>query len=629
MVSPMDCWEILGLDDEADERTIKRQYAKLLKVHRPDDDAEAFQRLREAYEEALSWARERTVEEVEDAPWPSIRTPETFSDAAVEPVLPEDNSVWLQATQAHGSDEVEEPAFFPGDAPRPRPAPDYPEPALNAEALAGHHARRLLEETVAENLRQQWAQAQELNCAAPFQAGLLERCLRHDETALLLAAVELLQWLTPWQSVVLSPGQEACLTAELLGHQREHLDDLGEAGNELGFLAQLRVLSKQPWANSFDRQQQLQGWVLEMLDEADYLTPSLFEGVCCLFGWDDRKGIVPAPYETWCALVERCEQEAYALRLQQLLNAEPTTPEGRAAHLLLGPISHSEQIRLAKAFKPEDRAARETLRDSLNHRYPGLKQRFPDARLDAFVKVEPKEGKPLSYGWVWAGAALFALLYTLPQRWQEGRLDVFTLFYSLTLWPLVAVWVTKLLTRLWRPVAKWLEPLDLILTYKVLPGRLFNPEASRWTLLRNGIPLAVMALFMGQKAGLIALGIMGLVTCACFVRLPAGGTTFDALVAYWRRNDFSKVIRLILITAAFIIMGGLVGLATRGSSPNQKVPVSSSAVEQCVMHSAPQVAKLCDSAQDAQACMLKLQKLFSEQCNSQQPKPTVKNSAST
>ena len=43
----MSCWEVLGLDAEADERTIKRQYARLLKGTRPDEDPEAFQALRE------------------------------------------------------------------------------------------------------------------------------------------------------------------------------------------------------------------------------------------------------------------------------------------------------------------------------------------------------------------------------------------------------------------------------------------------------------------------------------------------------------------------------------------------------------------------------------------------------
>src|SRR5687768_13438994 len=53
----MNCWNILGIRADADERTIKRSYAALLKVHRPDEDLDAFQRLREAYEQALLLVR--------------------------------------------------------------------------------------------------------------------------------------------------------------------------------------------------------------------------------------------------------------------------------------------------------------------------------------------------------------------------------------------------------------------------------------------------------------------------------------------------------------------------------------------------------------------------------------------
>ena len=49
----MSCWEVLGLEPQADSRTVKRRYAQLLKVHRPDTDPQGFQRLREAYEQAL------------------------------------------------------------------------------------------------------------------------------------------------------------------------------------------------------------------------------------------------------------------------------------------------------------------------------------------------------------------------------------------------------------------------------------------------------------------------------------------------------------------------------------------------------------------------------------------------
>lgn len=49
--------EVLELEQGADERTIKRAYARLLRGNRPDDDPEAFQRLHEAYQTALQWHR--------------------------------------------------------------------------------------------------------------------------------------------------------------------------------------------------------------------------------------------------------------------------------------------------------------------------------------------------------------------------------------------------------------------------------------------------------------------------------------------------------------------------------------------------------------------------------------------
>ncbi len=55
----MDCWSVLQLPEDADARTIKRSYARLLKTFRPDEDPEGFQRLREAYEHALDVAQWR------------------------------------------------------------------------------------------------------------------------------------------------------------------------------------------------------------------------------------------------------------------------------------------------------------------------------------------------------------------------------------------------------------------------------------------------------------------------------------------------------------------------------------------------------------------------------------------
>lgn len=49
----------LELEPDADERAIKRAYAKRLRTTRPDEDPAAFQQLHEAYQAALAWAQYR------------------------------------------------------------------------------------------------------------------------------------------------------------------------------------------------------------------------------------------------------------------------------------------------------------------------------------------------------------------------------------------------------------------------------------------------------------------------------------------------------------------------------------------------------------------------------------------
>lgn len=57
----VDPFKRLGVDEEADEREVKRAYARLLKQTRPDEDPVGFQRLNEAYQAALSYCRHRAM----------------------------------------------------------------------------------------------------------------------------------------------------------------------------------------------------------------------------------------------------------------------------------------------------------------------------------------------------------------------------------------------------------------------------------------------------------------------------------------------------------------------------------------------------------------------------------------
>lgn len=76
-------WDILGTEPTGDERAIKRAYAKRLKITRPEDDPEAFQQLRDAYEYALHHAP-RFAEELAE-----LREEAEETEVAAPVVMPE------------------------------------------------------------------------------------------------------------------------------------------------------------------------------------------------------------------------------------------------------------------------------------------------------------------------------------------------------------------------------------------------------------------------------------------------------------------------------------------------------------------------------------------------------------
>ncbi|WP_339159224.1 hypothetical protein MKX50_08970 [Paenibacillus sp. FSL W8-0186] len=57
----MTIWERLDIEPTHDLKTIKRAYAKMLQVYHPEEDAEGYQALREAYDRALKFVKEQQV----------------------------------------------------------------------------------------------------------------------------------------------------------------------------------------------------------------------------------------------------------------------------------------------------------------------------------------------------------------------------------------------------------------------------------------------------------------------------------------------------------------------------------------------------------------------------------------
>lgn len=115
-------FDLLGIGPDADERAVKRAYAAKLKVTRPEDDPEGFQRLVDARDTALLWIKNGWVEpfdrQDEDGPGKAGADMEGPEDIPAEA---------RRGAAADGPDAGEATEGIVVDRPEPERAPGEPE----------------------------------------------------------------------------------------------------------------------------------------------------------------------------------------------------------------------------------------------------------------------------------------------------------------------------------------------------------------------------------------------------------------------------------------------------------------------------------------------------------------------
>jgi hypothetical protein len=513
----MDCWSVLHLHDDAEARDIKRSYARLLKTFRPDEDAEGFQRLREAYEQALAIARWR-VENAE---------PADEEDVAVATASSAFAALALDAALENRHSQPQNTAWDFADLDFPPVNPAAPEPFAppakddvlpvepltaasdtEAYALEAQAVRQLLEGLSPENLDERWDQAQQQGCAKAFERLLLQLCFEQPQlrSPVLNWAVEQLGWLGPWQDVLINDRQHEVLAENLMADYRDNLQALLESQSEREFLNVLKRYSAQPWLQVFDRREQWQQTLLHLLNDSEWSVP-LFDRIGQLFGWDHNKGLHPQPDWLWDTLIERCNQESFYDDLRAKAESDRmSAADVQAAHLLINPLKPLQQKKLTDVFGRDEWKACYELSNKLKWRFPDLLARLPYADVFFWRRFLPRAIAAETWVRLWTAIALALCLFYLPSQQKTAM----NLVFIPMIFACVPVWFFRIALSWWVVLTAHLVLPDLWLSEWLIP-RKWNPY-TRWLVIRHGVPQGVMlllfSLLLGPVGALTYVGTM-------------------------------------------------------------------------------------------------------------------------
>ncbi|MEX5550145.1 J domain-containing protein [Pseudomonas pergaminensis] len=455
----MSCWEVLGLTRDADTRTIKRQYAVLLKQHRPDEDPSGFQRLREAYEHALEWHR--------------------FDAAA--------------------------------DSPQPVPV-DIVQPATHEADTRGEQAQALIAGATASDLANRYRQAMDSDCADAFEALLLQRCLISADPAFSEWAVTHLHWLSPWQReapICLPEYRLGVLLEQMFTHVEQRLVGLLDQQQVEAFKAALTELNHTEWLKPLARHARINDLLARTLLASRFWSEALFDTLCAQQAWSDKELENPCPEPEWSQLKARNALERFKAHTFAQASLDSRDAQCRAARLLFGDMPLEQRQRFARRFGEPDWNACRTLSETLLNQFPSLCALTPGGD-PYFWRDWERATRP------WP---MFVALLGMAAGWavHDQQVTDHTLMETLGMAPTWAFLITipaLMILAIWRPATDGygeiddrLAPLSRWLSFR-RPSPLFIREilpcwllgALIWVILG---PYA----FIGYGVSLQALGI--------------------------------------------------------------------------------------------------------------------------
>ena len=540
MVNP---WELLGLDAEAEPRTIKRRYAQLLKQTRPDEDPEAFQRLREAYEWALDWAQRVQDVEIPVALDESL-TPAPFSDAL------QLNALVTESQQRHHDDLAWVVALLDSCA------------SLDDALLKAREAGQ--EQT--------------------FELELLRRAQLPGDQAdqAVHWAMARLSWLTPWQAAHLPMPAMNALAEHLLNAELWKWHSQLEDGQEQAVLESIRQLKKQPWVQPFDRSNYLQQGVLGLLESDLGWSLNFFDETCRLFGWDEARGQLPCDDERWEELCSRSDAMELRAELRYSLSQEPpVSPFSRAARLLLEPMRGGERRKLVDEFNDADWQACETLALRLE-RHGDVVDDQDLVYLRSWRDWHPGSGWDQLYLLLWLSLCL--VMFALSSGASESAKDLAISVGVVATASGALAFVFRVLAKGWNRLASWCVIFDVGISQRLIPPRWVR-SGSGLLLLRHIVPsVALAALTANWVASSFASAVLAVamfILCVQFLDVASrGGAPVAWLIRAWLLlAPLGKqiLIWVLILVMAFVVSKMIIEWKQREREIQAKYPTSVSA----------------------------------------------------